>query len=99
MLIAASAGILRGDVSFSVMVIQESCLNGSLDVLSVPQPTPAIVGARKRDVPCDLDMPIPLDAAARTGRNNPALPGPAVVAMDGQVDERNGRRTNGISAR
>lgn len=54
------------------------------DVLSVPEPGRAIVAMGKRDVPFDLDMPVPLHAAGRTGRVKPAPPGLAVVAVDDQ---------------
>ncbi|HTT55332.1 MAG TPA: alanine racemase [Streptosporangiaceae bacterium] len=54
------------------------------DVISVPEPGRAIVAMGKRDVPFDLDLPVPLHAAGRTGRVTPAPPGLAVVALDDQ---------------
>lgn len=54
------------------------------DVLSVPESSLAVVGLGKRDVPYDLDMPIPLHVAGRSGAVGPAPAGLAVTALDDQ---------------
>jgi D-serine deaminase-like pyridoxal phosphate-dependent protein len=54
------------------------------DVLSVPEPSRAIVGVGRRDVPYDLSLPIPLQVAGRDGRPGPAPAGLAVTALDDQ---------------
>ena len=54
------------------------------DVLSVPEPSRAIVGVGRRDVPYDLGLPIPLRVAGRGGRAGPAPAGLAVTALDDQ---------------
>jgi D-serine deaminase-like pyridoxal phosphate-dependent protein len=66
---------------------QEGSLVAALEVwaqvLSVPEPDLAIVGAGRRDVPFDADLPVPLRARSRTGVVRP-LDGALLVGLNDQ---------------
>ncbi|NUU24041.1 MAG: alanine racemase [Streptomycetaceae bacterium] len=66
---------------------EEGGLDGALEVwaqvLSAPEPGSALLGAGRRDVPFDLDLPVPLEIRAADGTLRPAA-GAKVVKVEDQ---------------
>jgi D-serine deaminase-like pyridoxal phosphate-dependent protein len=66
---------------------EEGSLSAALEmwaqVLSTPEPGLAILGAGKRDLPFDLDLPVPLTVRDARGGQRP-LPGARVSALNDQ---------------